>query len=232
MRARSLLALTFLIIASSACFGQAVMTSRAVGKQGRQLSAATPLPAALPVSAIKIDARIDNQVARVKVEHLFRNDTDQELEGTYYFPVPEGATLLEFAVYSGDERCAELVKERQEARASYSSAASQGEDPAILEMTRRGWFQARVYPIPPHSEKRVELIYSHNITEKEGLYTFEYPLGQGYKKLRVPVGEVQITLALVSDVAIRNVFSPTHPLNLRFEGDCHVTGKLTTIGGG
>ena len=117
------------------------------------LSAAPALPPALPVSAIKIRAAIDGQIATVKVEHLFRNESDDVLEGTYYYPVPEGAILLEFAVYDGDERRVGRVKEKQEARAAYAEAAAQGEDPAILEVTKSGWFQSRVYPICPPVRK-------------------------------------------------------------------------------
>src|SRR5262249_31998820 len=54
---------------------------------------ATPLPAALPVAAIDINIRITGQVATVTVAHLFSNDTGDLLEGTYYFPVPENASL-------------------------------------------------------------------------------------------------------------------------------------------
>ena len=190
-----------------------------------------PLPAALPVSAIKIKAAIDGQIATVRVTHLFRNDTDDVLEGTYYFPVPEGATLIEFAVYDGEERRVGRVKEREEARAAYAEAAGQGEDPAILEMTRNGWFQSRVYPIAPRSEKRVELIYSQILSLKDNIATFDYPLGRGYKKLKVPVGSVEIDLDVRSAISIKNIFSPTHPLDLEYDGDRHVKSKLSTVGG-
>jgi Ca-activated chloride channel homolog len=190
-----------------------------------------PLPGLLPVSSIRIDLNVEGQVATVKVEHLFRNDTDEILEGTYYFPVPEGATLIEFAVYDGDVRRVGRVKEKAEARAAYAGAASQGEDPALLEMTSRGWFQSRVYPIPPHSDKRIEVIYSQVLPEKGGVVSFDYALGQGYKKLKVPVGKVEINADLRSTVGINNVFSPTHPIVLDFDGDTHVRGKVSTAGG-
>ncbi len=66
---------------------------------------------------------------------------------------------------------------------------------------------------------------------KDNIATFEYPLGRGYKKLKVPVGGVEIDLDVRSAVAIKNVFSPTHPLDLQYDGDRHVTSKLSTAGG-
>jgi hypothetical protein len=176
------------------------------------------LPAALPVSAIKIDARIENKAAKVKVEHLFRNDTNQEIEGTFYFPVPEGSTLLELAIYSGDDR--------RVLRGSEKEAAQ--EYPPIKG---GGPFHSHVYSIPPHSEKRIEIIYSHIITEKDNLYTFDYPLGQAYRKLRAGVGKIHLRIGLSANSAIKRVFSPTHAVDLSYEGWCQVTGRLTIDGG-
>jgi Mg-chelatase subunit ChlD len=252
MRPRFLIASMVLLLASVDCFAQGVVTPRRHTKPQQTqeteniLSPATrnstankidanlnqSLPSTLPVSAIQIKLKLVGQVAIVRVEHTFRNDTDENLEGTYYFPVPEGASLLEFAVFDGEERRVGRVKEKEEARRAYTVATTQGENPAILEMTRRGWFQSHIYPIPPHSDKRVEIIYSQILSAKDGVITFDYPLGQGYQKLKVPVGKVEIELDLSATSALNNVFSPTHPIDFNFDGQRHVTGKLSTVGGG
>jgi Mg-chelatase subunit ChlD len=252
MRPKFLIALMVLLLASVHSFAQGVITPRRHTKpqqtQGTEnnLSPATRnstanladdassnqlLPATLAVSAIKIKLKIVGQVAVVRVEHLFRNDTAEDLEGTYYFPVPEGASLLEFAVFDGVERRVGRVKEKEEARKAYTQASVQGDNPAILEMTKRGWFQSHIYPIAPHSDKRVEIIYSQVLSAKDSIIGFDYPLGQGYKKLKVPVGSVEVELDLSATSAINNVFSPTHPIDFNFDGERHVTGKLNTVGG-
>ena len=58
-----------------------------------------PVPRALPVKSIKIDTKIAAQVATTHVEQVFRNDTDATLEGTYFFPIPETASIVEFAIW-------------------------------------------------------------------------------------------------------------------------------------
>jgi Ca-activated chloride channel homolog len=50
-----------------------------------------PLPNSLPVKSIKLDTKINGQVATTHVEQIFRNDTPYTLEGTYFFPIPETA---------------------------------------------------------------------------------------------------------------------------------------------
>ena len=245
MFSRFVVLLALLSLVSITCLGQGLVTprrqalraSKALSNGDQKADAPAPrgqpentedglspaLPAALPVSAIKIKAAIDGQVATVRVTHLFRNETDDVLEGTYYFPVPEGATFIEFAVYDGDERRVGRVKDKEQ-------AARQAVNPAILEMTRNGWFQSRVYPIAPRSEKRIEIVYSQKLLLKDNVATFDYPLGRGYKRLKVPVGTVELDLDVRSSVGIRNVFSPTHPVKLQYDGDRHVTTKLSTVG--
>ncbi len=238
MRLRFFLAIVVFLFTAVSIQAQGIMNPRRrsaaseATRQGSKEENPPPLPTALPVSEIKINAKIDGQVATVTVDHLFRNDGEEALEGTYYFPVPEGATLLEFAVYDGDQRRVGRVQEKAEARANYAAAKGQGEDPALLEMTKNGWFQAQVYPIPPHADKRIQIIYSQVLTDKNGTSSFDYPLGNGYKKLKVPVGKVDINIDLRSTTAIKNVFSPSHPMILDYDGDKHVTGKLETAGGG
>ena len=107
MLPRFIVSVAFLLLVSINCLGQGLITPRrATVDQKREAAseaaqpdpAGTPSPAALPhalpVSAIKIKASIDGQIATVKVEHIFRNETDDVLEGTYYSPGPEGAILL------------------------------------------------------------------------------------------------------------------------------------------
>src|SRR5258708_7351883 len=173
MRLRMIFAIAAFLVAAVSINAQGIITPQRhkneAARQGRNDEPAPPpLPTALPVSEIRINAKIDGQVAIITVDHLFRNDGDEALEGTYYFPVPEGATLQEFAVYDGDQRRVGRVQEKAEARANYAAAVAQGEDPALLAMTKSGWFQAHVYPIPPHADKHIQIIYSQVLTPKNG----------------------------------------------------------------
>ena len=235
MRLRMIFAVAAFLLTTVSINAQGIISPRhrteATKQTGKDEPVPTPLPA-LPVSEINIGIKIDGQIATVTVDHLFRNDGDENLEGTYYFPVPENATLMEFAIYDDDQRRVGRVKEKAEARADYAAAVAQGQDPALLEMTRNGWFHAYVYPIPPHADKHIQIIYSQVLMPKNGTSTFDYPLGNGYKKLKIPVSKVDINMDLRATTPIKNVFSPSHPLLLDYDGEKHVTGKLETSGGG
>src|SRR6185295_12124246 len=71
-----------------------------------------PLPRALNIKSVKITTRIDSQVATTKVEQVFENESPYRLEGSYFFPIPESASLSDFAIYDGEKRMAAEIVEK------------------------------------------------------------------------------------------------------------------------
>src|SRR5258708_13327569 len=101
MRLRMIFAIAAFLFAAVSTNAQGIITpqrhkTEATRQGGKDEPAPPPLPTALPVSEIRINAKIDGQVATITVDHLFRNDGDEALEGTYYFPVPERPTFQHF----------------------------------------------------------------------------------------------------------------------------------------
>src|SRR5882757_6442082 len=62
----------------------------------------------------RVNITIDDQVAITKVEQTFRNHTDRQLEATYVFPVPKGASVNKFTMeVDGKEVKGELLDAKQ-----------------------------------------------------------------------------------------------------------------------
>src|SRR5918993_3365460 len=137
------------------------------------------LPRSLPVKSIKIDTRITSQVATTHVEQVFRNDTDATLEGIYFFPIPEQASITEFAIWEGNQRLVGEVRSREEARRIYDEIVRRQRDPGLLEYAGKNLFQASIFPISPHSDKKLELKYSQVLRADSGTVAYRYPLGIG-----------------------------------------------------
>src|SRR5918912_130809 len=80
----------------------------------------------------KVSIAIEDQVAITKVEQTFRNHTDRQLEATYIFPVPKGASVNKFTMWvNGKETAGELV-EAGKAREIYTSIVRRTQDPGLL----------------------------------------------------------------------------------------------------
>ncbi len=55
----------------------------------------------LKMRAVRVVTYLQGARVRTVVDHLFENDTSRNLEGTFYYPLPGGATVAGFALYSG-----------------------------------------------------------------------------------------------------------------------------------
>jgi Ca-activated chloride channel family protein len=175
------------------------------------------LPRALPIKSIKIDTKISSQVATTHVEQIFRNDTDAMLEGTYFFPIPEQASITEFAIWDGDRRLVGEVRSREEARRIYDEIVRRQRDPGLLEYAGKDLFQASIFPIPPHSDKKLELTYSQILRAESGTVAYRYPLGTGRQVTQI--GSVSGRIELESKEPLRNVYSPSHAVEVKRNGD-------------
>lgn len=135
-----------------------------------------PWRAPLSVRSEKVSVRIEDQVARTKIEQVFVNEADWRVEGTYVFPLPEEASISEFAMFVDGKRAAGEVLEAGKARRIYEEIVRKMRDPAILEYVGRNAFRAQMFPIPPRGEQKVELEYAQSLKADSNAYRYEFPL--------------------------------------------------------
>jgi Ca-activated chloride channel family protein len=171
------------------------------------------LPPALPVKSIKIETKISAQVATTHVEQIFRNDTDATLEGTYFFPIPETASISEFAIWDGERRLVGEVRSREEARRIYDQIVRKQRDPGLLEYAGKDLFQASIFPIPPHADKKLELTYTQVLRAESGTVSYRYPLGTNHNL--AAIGKVSGALEIDGNKPLRNIYSPSHAVDVR-----------------
>ena len=123
-----------------------------------------------------VNVSIDNQLTTTKIDQVFANPTGFQLEGTYLFPLPDDVAVSDFVLYiNGEPVKAELLS-KAKARNIYEGIVRSMQDPALLEYIGTRAFQARVFPIPPNGERRIQLEYSQVISLDSGLAKYTYPL--------------------------------------------------------
>ncbi len=202
-----------------------------------------PLPNALPVKSIKLDTKINGQVATTHVEQIFRNDTPYTLEGTYFFPIPETASIVEFAIWENGKKLVGEVRSREEARRIYDEIVRRQRDPGLLEYAGKDLFQASIYPIPPNSDKILELTYSEVLKAESGTVAYRYPLGTGKNLWRnqgddntrrnMPTqkfGTVSGKIEIVGKEALRNIYSPSHSIETKIKNEVGASVSFETSG--
>jgi hypothetical protein len=129
----------------------------------------------LSLASLGMTVRTAGDVVEATVEHVFHNDADQTLEGTFRFPLPEGAILTGLAMeIDGKLIDGELV-ERDKARKVYEKIVDEMQDPALLEWENGQTFKLRVFPIEAKRDKRVVMRFVAPLQRREagpdaGLY--------------------------------------------------------------
>ncbi|HLM01775.1 MAG TPA: VIT and VWA domain-containing protein [Pyrinomonadaceae bacterium] len=190
------------------------------------------IPTALPVKSINIDTKINGQVATTHLVQVFRNDTPYTLEGTYFFPIPETASIVEFAIWENGKKLVGEVRTREEARRIYEEIVRRQRDPGLLEYVGKNLFQASIFPIPPHSDKKLEMTYTQVLKAESGTVAYRYPLGTGQRAWVEPsrtettrgsrpdiIGTVSGRIEIQSKEALRNIYSPSHSIDVRKKGE-------------
>lgn len=146
----------------------------------------------LALERLSVAAITTGDVTEMTIEHVFRNESDEQLEGTFRFPLPEGAMLIGLSMeIDGKLMDGELV-ERDKARKAYEQVVDQMLDPALLEWENGQTFKLRVFPIEAKKTKRVVLeVVAPLHRATDGLFfAYRPPTGDG----GVSLGNVSLTV--------------------------------------
>src|SRR6476619_3517494 len=124
----------------------------------------------------RVSITVEDQVAVTNVEQAFRNHTDRQLEATYVFPVPRGASVNKFTMLvNGQEVAGEMV-EASKARQIYTDIVRRTQDPGLLEYLGYNLMRLRVFPIPPKGDQRLTLRFTSVVPRDAGVVEYVYPL--------------------------------------------------------
>lgn len=176
----------------------------------------------LTVGYHKVSVEIRDQIARTTVEESFANQTDRRLEGVFFFPLPQDASISGFGMWIGNNLVEADIVEKQRAREIYEEIRRENRDPGLLEWAGGNLFTARVFPIEPHAEKRIRIVYTQVLPLVGNSFRYSYALQSEMLK-KHPLRELSIDVKLSSALPLKNVTSPTHIVRTdRTENSAHV----------
>lgn len=156
----------------------------------------------------EVDFRVQDAAAVTHVTQVFANHTAQMLEATYYFAVPEGSVTTDFALWMNGERISGEVLPRDQARGIYEGIVARMRDPGLLEYVDGELFQARIFPIPPHGEQRVEIEFASTLPDDGQTLHYRYPLHESAGR----IGQLVVSGSVESRHPIARVYAPYHAI--------------------
>lgn len=177
-------------------FGVGTIGARPPGSEG---TAREPLV----VQRLALNVKFDGDFVITEVDQTFFNAASKTVEGIYRFRTPSGANLIRFGVDRGRRLVWGRIKEKHAAQAQYESNVYEGstEDPALLEWSGPGEYQARLYPIEAGASRRVVVRYTEWLPRmgedgERRLYT--YPMAaEGAEETLPRIEEMTATFDLL-----------------------------------
>ena len=163
-----------------------------------------------------IKVEITDQVARTYIVQTFINDGDQNLAGTYLFPLPEDTTFSSFSLHIDGKPVEGKILEAREARAEYEAIVRRMVDPGLLEFADYKTVRARIFPIPAHGTKKVELEYTQLLKAENGMVKYRFPF-KGDSAAQGDVEESKLSVKLSGKQGLRTIWSPSHSIDVKRE---------------
>jgi len=178
--------------------------------------------APLEVRTVTANTRITDQLALTTVDQEFYNPNPTRLEGTFIFPIPQGAHLDKFTMeIDGKQVEAELLS-AEKARHIYEDIVRKIKDPALLEYAERDVFKVRIFPIEPNRIKRIKLAYTQLLKSDSGLVSYVLPLSTGKFSCQ-PIKNVSVKVDLDTKRPLKSIYSPSHSVEVKRDGPNHAT---------
>jgi len=134
-------------------------------------------PEALELRRVAVRVTTAGDMAVTEVEHVFHNPASgRPREGTFRFPVPDGAMLTGMAMEIDGKLVEGEIVERDRARQVYDEVVDAMADPALLEWEAGNWFKLRVFPIAENADKKVVIRYTAPLARGPSGYEYAYDL--------------------------------------------------------
>ncbi len=193
----------------------------AVGKQGSELGACP-----LKSTAVKVD--ISGFISRVSVRQEFENSYGEAIEAVYVFPLGQNGAVDAMTMTVGERVVRGKIMRREEARATYEAAKSQGRTASLLDQERTNIFTQSVANIMPGERVIVEITYVETLKYEDGGYEFVFPMTVGPRynpagvkdaaKISPPIattrngGDISVEVNLNAGVPVEEIRSTTHAI--------------------
>jgi len=172
----------------------------------------------LAIESQRVDIQIKDGTATARIEQIFRNSVNRNLEAVYVFPLPENASISDFAMYINGKRTSGEIVEKEKARRTYEDIVRRMKDPGLLEHMGGNLFRVSVFPVPANGLQKIELEYSQTLAFEGGLYKYLYPLKTGEKASRT-LADFTVAVRLNSKIPLKSIYSPSHKVGISRKGD-------------
>jgi Ca-activated chloride channel family protein len=147
-------------------------TLNAVGADNKPLGSC-------PLKHTDVKAEITGFLSRVRVTQEFENNFSEKIEAVYVFPLPNNSAVDQMTMRIGERVVSGRIMRREQARAVYEAARSNGQVASLLDQERTNIFTQAVANIMPGEKISIEISYVETLKYEAGQYEFVFPMTVG-----------------------------------------------------
>jgi Ca-activated chloride channel family protein len=136
---------------------------------------------------IDVDLTVSGPTVRARVTQIFKNPTQNWVEATYVYPLPEGGAVDTLKMVIGDRVVVGEIKERQQARVIYEQARQNGQKAVLTEQQRPNMFTNAVANIGPGETVLVQIEYQEPVHQSGDEFSFRVPMVVGPRYNPAPI---------------------------------------------
>jgi len=122
-----------------------------------------------------IDIEVSGMLAHALVTQRFVNQTDAWVEGRYVFPLPDDSAVESLRIVVGDRLIEGEIQEREQARATYQQARSDGRMAGLVEQSSGDRFATRIANIAPGQSVEIQIGFRPPIDYQHGQFRLRVP---------------------------------------------------------
>lgn len=190
----------------------------------------------LPVlEGVQVTNTVNGFVMTSVTRQTYRNDSAEEIEITYTFPLSSDAVLTQLRVEINGKTLNAKVLPKKTAERDYEAAIESGDTPVMVQAAKHGLYNANIGNILPGEQLVVELHVAQALQQVDGTFRIRIPtvissnygdpeLDGGLEPHETPVNHVLtahpfvIEMRITGTLAEGTMSSPSHNINAYSEG--------------
>jgi hypothetical protein len=133
------------------------------------------MAAPLLTRAVAADVTVDGQFATTRLQLTFQNESPDRIEADFIYTLPPDTVVTYFAYWYEKEKVVARIVEKERAAAIYQHITTRMRDPALVELIGKNKFRARIFPVMPNSDLKVEMTLVQALPSDETGVTYEFP---------------------------------------------------------
>jgi len=188
-----------------------------------------------PLSRSMLRIVIDDLLAEYELSHVFHNESDEDIEAVYSFPVPLDAAFGGMDATLDHRTFSASVLPARAAERTYDEAIEQGDSAVLLEEVSPGMLCVNLGNLRPGEQGEIVLRFSAAVAVADGRARFSVPLVQRPRygwhdgdPRTVPQHDFAVVHPLEADIRVRGLLAG-RPVQCSVSGArfAHVDGETS-----